>query len=156
MTAWWNSTTSVRKVRARSSARLRDLTFGIALISAVAAVDIDVTGASGRLFAPNVATGNPIQQDSITPPCVASRNSPSGRFLDLHLVRIERQMAGNLYHRRERRLVGPDCVLQRLAVGVDAEIVRVPLVRAMRGPLGAGQQRHIGVAPRHILHRRIA
>src|SRR5437764_6551405 len=34
MTAWWSSTTSVRKVRARSSAALRALVLGAALISA--------------------------------------------------------------------------------------------------------------------------
>jgi hypothetical protein len=34
----------------------------VALISAVAAVDIDVTSAPRRLVASNVATGNPIQQ----------------------------------------------------------------------------------------------
>src|SRR5260370_24237779 len=39
MTAWCSSTTSVRKVRARSSDRLRVLTFGAARTSAVAADD---------------------------------------------------------------------------------------------------------------------
>src|SRR5438105_244867 len=43
MTAWWTSTTRVRKVRARSSARLRVAAFGAALTSAGTAVsEIDV------------------------------------------------------------------------------------------------------------------
>jgi hypothetical protein len=33
---------------------------------------------------------------------------PLRHFLDLDLVGIERQMAGDFRHRRERRLIGPD------------------------------------------------
>src|SRR6202035_1684905 len=63
----------------------------------------------------------------------------SGHFLDGDLVGIERQMAGEFSHRRERRLVGPDRILDCLAVCGDAEIVRIPLIGAVRHPLGARQ-----------------
>src|SRR5665213_3437147 len=43
-----------------------------------------------------------------------------------------------------------------IAAGGNAEIARIALVGAVRHPLGARQQRHIGVVARHILHRRIA
>src|SRR6266542_638666 len=102
MIAWWSSTTSVRKVRARSSARLRDLACGIARMSAVAAVEIDVMGAPGRLFAPNVAGWNLIQQGLMTSGAAGRRtffrSGRSGHFLDLDLVRIERQTAGDVGH----------------------------------------------------------
>src|SRR4051794_10640487 len=52
-------------------------------------------------------------------------------FLDLHLVRVEGEMAGDLAHRGEGGFVGPDRVVQRLAVGLDAVIARIALVRAM-------------------------
>src|SRR5258708_7804478 len=80
----------------------------------------------------------------------------SRHFLDRDLVRVERQMARYLGHGREGRLVGPDRVFDALAVGVDAEIIRIALVGAVGGALGAGEQRHIGVPARHILHGRIA
>src|SRR3954470_10094830 len=64
-------------------------------------------------------------------------------FLDLHLVRIEGQMAGNLRHRGEGRLVGPDRVVERLAVRPDAIVARIPLVGAVGGAVGALQQRHV-------------
>src|SRR5450631_1182267 len=46
MTAWWVSTTRVRKVRARSSERFRDLALGTALTSACPTAEIDVMRAS--------------------------------------------------------------------------------------------------------------
>src|ERR1700730_3247636 len=51
MTAWWTTTTRVRKVRARSSAALRVLAFGTARISAGAAeleMDVMRAPAGGR------------------------------------------------------------------------------------------------------------
>src|SRR5216683_6413212 len=46
MTAWWMTTTRVRKVRVRSSAALRVVAFGTARISADAAeLEMDVMGA---------------------------------------------------------------------------------------------------------------
>src|ERR1019366_3709473 len=52
MTAWWMRTTRVRKVRARSSAALRVVTFGAARLSAGAAEwEIDVMRAAARLQA---------------------------------------------------------------------------------------------------------
>src|SRR5258706_14540119 len=63
MTEWCSSTTSVRKVRARSSDRLRALTFGAARTSAVAADDeIEVMRTPGRVIVSDVAVGNLIQQ----------------------------------------------------------------------------------------------
>src|SRR5882724_239208 len=50
MTAWWNSTTSVRKVRVRSIEAFRTLAFGAALVSADATeVEIVVMCAPGRV-----------------------------------------------------------------------------------------------------------
>src|SRR5713101_4142247 len=50
MTAWWNSTTSVRKVRVRSIEAFRTLAFGAALVSADATeVEIVVMYAPGRV-----------------------------------------------------------------------------------------------------------
>src|ERR1700682_4939656 len=66
MTAWWMSTTSVKKERARSIEKLRALAFGAARTFAVATVwEIDDMGALGTVMAPNVATGNSIQQGPI-------------------------------------------------------------------------------------------
>src|SRR3954470_14802894 len=76
-------------------------------------------------------------------------------FLDLHLVRIEGEMARNLGHRGKGRLIGPDRVVQRLAVSLDTVIAGIALVGAMGDAVGALQQRHVGVLSRHILHRRI-
>jgi len=98
-----------------------------------------------------VATRQPCR--GFNPPGWPAR---SGHFLDLDLVRIERQVPGDLGHRREGPLIGPDRVFDAFAVGIDAEIVRIPLVGTVRGPLGAGQERHVGVLARHILHCRIA
>src|SRR5438093_11153999 len=61
----------------------------------------------------------------------------SSQLLDLDLVGIERQVAGDFRHRRKWLLIGPDRVFECLAVGVDAEIIRIPLVRAVRHPVGA-------------------
>src|SRR5258705_6228544 len=61
------------------------------------------------------------------------------QLLDLDPVRVERQMAGDLRHRRKRRLVGPDRVFECFAVGIDAEIIRIPLVGAVRHPVGTRQ-----------------
>src|SRR2546430_10454992 len=65
--------------------------------------------------------------------------APSGNLLDLDPIGIEGQMAGDFRHRRKWRLVGPDRVFERLAVGVDAEIIRIPLVGAVRHSVGARQ-----------------
>src|SRR5579871_6843600 len=73
-------------------------------------------------------------------------------FLDLDLVRIEGEMARNLRHSRERRLVGPDRIFEDLAAGNDAVIVRIALVGTMRHALGPLQQAHVGVLARYILH----
>src|SRR5712672_1356308 len=63
MTAWWNSTTRVRKVRVRSIEAFRTLAFGAALVSADATeVEIVVMCAPGRWSVSDVAAGNPIQQ----------------------------------------------------------------------------------------------
>jgi hypothetical protein len=63
MTAWWNSTTSVRKVRVRSIEAFRTLAFGAALVSADATeVEIVVMCAPAGWSVADVATGNPIQQ----------------------------------------------------------------------------------------------
>src|SRR3954465_13127712 len=66
MTAWCSSTTSVRKVRARSSEKLRTFAFGIARTSAAAIEEIVVMGRPrDRLFGSDVATGTRIQQGRI-------------------------------------------------------------------------------------------
>src|SRR5882762_3191740 len=65
MTAWCSSTTSVRKVRARSSEKLRALTFGAACTSVAATVwEIVVMRARppARVIPGDAATGNRIQQ----------------------------------------------------------------------------------------------
>jgi hypothetical protein len=60
------TTTRVRKVRARSSAALRALACGAALVAADATEwEIDVMRAPAVMFA-DVAAGNRIQQDPIS------------------------------------------------------------------------------------------
>src|SRR5260370_40130719 len=63
MTAWWVTTTRVRKVRVRSSAALRVVAFGTARISAGAAeLEMDVMCAPARVVVTDVAAGSPFQQ----------------------------------------------------------------------------------------------
>src|SRR5260370_17781 len=82
MTAWWTSTTSVRKVRARSSATLRALAFGAARISAGAAeLEIDVMRAPAGWSFSDVGTGNPIQQGPIIPQQNADVIRPCARHV---------------------------------------------------------------------------
>ena len=65
MTAWWTSTTSVKKVRVRSIEKFRALALGVARISAAAMVcEIDDMRAPS-VVARDVAVGNPIQQGPI-------------------------------------------------------------------------------------------
>src|SRR6267154_3788446 len=80
MTAWWTSTTRVRKVRARSSAALRAEVRGVALVSAGATeLEIDVMRAPGRVVISDVAAGRRIQQGQLwrdeTVACRAGRRS---------------------------------------------------------------------------------
>src|SRR5713101_9567650 len=88
MTAWWTSTTRVRKVRARSSAALRAEVRGVALVSAGATeLEIDVMRAPGRVVASDVAAASRIQQG----PIIARRNQwPAGRGGDLNAARLIR------------------------------------------------------------------
>src|SRR6266851_932179 len=88
MTAWWTSTTRVRKVRARSSAALRAEVRGVALVSAGATkLEIDVMRAPGRVVVSDVAAGSGIQQG----PIVARRNQlPAGRGGNLNPARLIR------------------------------------------------------------------
>src|SRR6476661_7767612 len=65
MTAWWMRTTSVRKVRVRSRAKLRAFTFVAVPISADATgLEIDVMQVPAN-DGPDVAAGNLIQQGRI-------------------------------------------------------------------------------------------
>src|SRR5215212_555321 len=65
MTAWCSSTTSVRKVRARSSEGLRVLAWGTAPTSACPTVEIDVMHASQPSYSGQNAARNLIQQGPI-------------------------------------------------------------------------------------------
>ena len=84
----------------------------------------------------------------------ASRNEL--QFLDRDLVRIERQMPFNLFHRLVGRLIGPYSVLQRLAAGEDAEIVRVALVGTIGAVVRPLQLRSIGISTGNVLDRCVA
>src|SRR5262249_29705422 len=145
MTAWWSSTTSVRKVRARSSAALRTFALGAARTSTGAAVcDIVVITTPGQQqLEADVAAANRIQQERSLPALRPNlRDLPENalvHFLNLDLVGIEGEMAGNLLHGREGRLVGPDRILQHLAAGNDAVIARIALVGAVRHTVGPFQ-----------------
>src|ERR1700682_4909811 len=104
MTAWWVSTTRVRKVRARSSERFRTLALGTAPTSAGPTAEIDVMRASRpgclcRMLPPGTRFSK-----SYDAACGHAANSIrlSAHFLDRHLVRIEGQAAGDLSHGRER------------------------------------------------------
>src|ERR1700730_17061926 len=88
MTAWWVSTTRVRKVRARSSERFRTLAFGAALVSAdTTEVEIVVMRAPWQVDLSDVAAGRGIQQGPIR----ARRTQlPVGRGGDLTPARLIR------------------------------------------------------------------
>src|SRR6202171_5754268 len=149
MTAWWVSTTRVRKVRARSSERFRDLALGTAPTSACPTAEIEVMRAPpGRAVCAECCRREPDSASLMTQRAAMRQIlwiRLSAHFLDLHLVRIEGQVAGDLGHRRERCFIGPDRIFEGLAVRVDAEITRIPLVGAVRGAVGTRQKRHVGV-----------
>src|SRR5262249_11042599 len=62
----------------------------------------------------------------------------------------------DLAHRGEGLLVAPYRVFGVTAVGDDAEITGVALVRAMRLMTGALKQAHVGIAARNIENRLVA
>src|SRR3954470_23250443 len=79
MTAWCSSTTSVRKVRARSSEKLRTFAFGIGRTSAAAIEEIVVMGRPrDRLFGADVATGTRRQQRRIVRLGIRVRQTGNG------------------------------------------------------------------------------
>src|SRR5712691_11068535 len=98
--------------------------------------DVKREAVSTKLVMPGLVRGMTEEMDLWR---ALKRPVPSGNLLDLDPIGIERQMAGDLRHRRKWRLVGPDRVFECLAVGVDAEIIRVSLVGAVRHPVGARQ-----------------
>src|SRR3954454_16569895 len=59
-------------------------------------------------------------------------------------------------HRGVRRLVTPRRVGRTPAAVRDAEIGAIPLVGAVRGVVSLGEERHVDVLARNVLHRRIA
>src|SRR5271157_5621249 len=75
---------------------------------------------------------------------------------DLDPVRIEGETRGDLGDAGDRRLISPDCVVVAVVAVADREIMRLTLIGAGRGPLGALEQAHVDVLARNVGDRLVA
>src|ERR1700730_962567 len=95
MTAWCSSTTSVRKVRARSSEKLRVLTFGTALAS--------VDASEGEIV---VIPSSPSNWTTSAPFSCCRRHYPSSSMQNRHIPRSLGCLIETLSRTSEQSLLG--------------------------------------------------
>src|SRR5260370_12849128 len=113
MTAWWVSTTKVRKVRARSSERFRDLALGTAPTSACPTAEIDVMRASRpdclcRMLRPGAGFSKAqlLRDERNCPPGVAAISTQPASSIVEPVPLLEVRSAIFLYEPRIRRPAG--------------------------------------------------
>ena len=72
-----------------------------------------------------------------------------------HFVGVKRDMAFDFLDRRIRLFVGPDSVFSDLAIGVEAEITGVALIRAMGSMLGSRVMFNRNIRTWDVYNRRV-